>query len=125
MTKTVELKNSDIVYFNEFLGILRRKEYNSNQVHRFFRKINRRWNPKKLCHMCGKQMNSLLTQVLQKCFCSFCMEYVCSAGCLSKEKFIIPRLFNLNYDMQEKPVCQLAAVFLQRKNIIKIKSQHP
>ena len=62
--KTVELKNSDIVFFNEYLGLLRRKEYNSNQVHRFFKKINRRWNPKKLCHMCGKQMNSLLTQVV-------------------------------------------------------------
>jgi len=40
----VDLRNSDIVFFNEFLSILKRKEYTAYEVHKFFRKITNRFN---------------------------------------------------------------------------------
>ena len=51
----IDLRNSDIVFFNEFLNILKRKEYTAHEVHKFFRKITHRFDKKQLkCHNCGK-----------------------------------------------------------------------
>jgi hypothetical protein len=96
--KPIELKNSDIVFFNEFLKLLTRKEYTSLNVQRFFKQISSRINKKKNCHNCGKAFE--LAKIFKRCFCNFCMEYVCSKECLSNEKFVIPRSFNLEYDLK-------------------------
>jgi hypothetical protein len=53
------------------------------------------------------------------------MGYVCSSDCLSKDLFIIPRDFGLSYDLKPKPVCNLAAIFLNRKCYLQIPSNHP
>lgn len=98
--KHIELKNSDVVFFNEFLTILKRKEYNSYEVHKFFKKITNRFNNKLNCHNCGKDLTTFMTKYIKRCNCYFCMEYVCSKDCLSEEKFVIPRLFNLSYDLE-------------------------
>lgn len=63
--------------------------------------------------------------MIRRCFCNFCMEYVCSKECISGEKFTLPRSFNLEYDQDEKSVCQLAAMFLNRRNYLKIANSHP
>ena len=124
-TQHIELKNSDIVFFNEFMTILKRKEYNSFEVHRFFKKITNRFNNKSLCHNCGKDLTSFMTKYIKKCFCHFCMENVCSKECLSSEKFVIPRLFNLQYDLEQKQVCMQSSMFLNRRCYLKIANSHP
>lgn len=63
--------------------------------------------------------------IIKRCYCYFCMEYVCDKGCVSDEKFIIPRLFNLDYDLKKRSVCQSAAMFLNRNNILRIPNNHP
>lgn len=53
------------------------------------------------------------------------MEYVCDRDCLSDENFIIPRNFNLEYDLKRRPVCSTAAMFLNKRNYLKIESANP
>ena len=67
-------------------------------------------------------MNKLL---LKKQFCHFCMEDVCSRECLAEEKFVVPRLFTLKFELEQKSVCKHAAIFLTRKTYVKISNKHP
>ena len=80
---------------------------------------------KTCCHNCGKKINRFMTKIVRRCFCYYCMDYVCSKGCLSDETFIIPRNFNLEYDLKKRPVCQAASMHLNRKNYLKISHAHP
>lgn len=66
-----------------------------------------------------------MSKFLKRCYCNFCMNYVCEKECISEEKFIIPRKFNLEFDLKEKQVCRLAAIFLTRRNYIKITQSNP
>lgn len=119
-----EIKNSDLLFFNEFIHIFKRKEYCSQAVEKYFKRLTS-IDTKKYCHVCGKQMNMLKTRLINRCFCYFCMEYVCDKQCLSDETFIIPRSFNIDFDLRKKPVCQSAAMLLNRNNYIKIENNHP
>jgi hypothetical protein len=104
ISKNSEMKNSDVVYFNEYLSILKRKEYTAKEVERYFNKLGK-LDRKTYCHHCGKRLNRLMVKVVKRCFCHFCMEYVCSSNCLSYEEFIIPRNFYLDYDLKKRQVC--------------------
>lgn len=66
-----------------------------------------------------------MVKVVRRCFCYFCMEYVCDRDCLSDETFVIPRNFNLEYDLRKRPVCSTASMFLNRRNYLKIDNIHP
>lgn len=66
-----------------------------------------------------------MTKIIKRCFCHFCIEYVCDRDCLSDEKFVIARNFNLEYDLTKRTVCSSAAMFLNRRNYIKIRPSHP
>jgi superfamily II helicase len=118
------MKNSDVIFFNEFIQILKRKEYNSKEVEKYFTRLGK-IDRKNLCHHCGKKINRFLAKFVRRNFCHFCMDYVCSRDCLSDEQFVIPRNFNIDYDLKKRPVCYSAAMLLNRNNYIKIPSSHP
>lgn len=113
-----------MVFFNEFLAILRKKEYTSKEVQKYFNRLLK-VDKKKQCHNCGKNLNRFMTKIVRRCFCYFCMEYVCDRDCLSDEKFVIARGFNLEYDLSKRSVCSSAAMFLNRRNYLKIRSNNP
>mmetsp|Transcript_10621 Transcript_10621/g.12535 ORF Transcript_10621/g.12535 Transcript_10621/m.12535 type:complete len:123 (+) Transcript_10621:470-838(+) len=58
-------------------------------------------------------------------YCHFCMKRVCSIECAHDEEFVIPRLFNVEYDLKPKQVCKKAGMFLQRHNFLRIHSKNP
>ena len=92
------MKNSDVVFFNEFRNLLKRKEYTHGEVKKYFAKMDK-FNFKDNCHNCGKKYSLFLAKTFKRTFCNFCMEYVCDKDCLCEEKFVIPRNFNLEYDL--------------------------
>lgn len=63
-SKRQKLKNSDIIYFNEFFKLIRKKEYVPSEVDKFFKKLLR-VDIKKKCHNCGKKMNRLAAQLFK------------------------------------------------------------
>ena len=58
-------------------------------------------------------------------YCHFCMHRVCSIDCLHEEEFVIPRLFNVSYDVNKHRVCRKAGTFLSKQNYIKIAHNNP
>lgn len=94
---------------DEFSQLLKRKEYNTKSVNKFFEKFGAKRSNEKICHNCGKEQAGKL---MKKIYCNFCMLPVCCKECLAKDSFIIPRDFNLNFDLQPKSLCTLAAMFL-------------
>ncbi len=119
MTKRVEMKSSDVVFFNEYRNLLKRKEYTHLEVKKYFASMPKA-NFKKVCHNCGKNYILMMAKLIKRTFCNFCLEYVCDKDCLNEEKFIIPRNFNIEYDLSKKHVCRKAAVLLNRRNYLKI-----
>jgi hypothetical protein len=119
VTKRLEMKNSDVAFFNEYRNLLKRKEYTHVEVKKYFESMPKA-NFKKVCHNCGKNYMLFMSKLIKRSFCNFCLEYVCDKDCLCEEKFIIPRNFNIEYDLNTKHVCRKAAVLLNRKNYIKI-----
>mmetsp|Transcript_13073 Transcript_13073/g.12928 ORF Transcript_13073/g.12928 Transcript_13073/m.12928 type:complete len:103 (-) Transcript_13073:483-791(-) len=101
------MKNSDIVFFNEFQELFKRKEYNHNDVTTFFKEIKT-----KDCHECGKKDNSFFGKWFKSNFCHFCMKDTCSKECLIASGMVIPRNVHLNFDLQKYPICQKSALFL-------------
>ena len=73
-----------------------------------------------VCHSCRKVeipergfFASVFTNDQEhELYCHFCMKRVCSTECLIKEKFVIPRLFNVEYDLKHHSVCTKAGAFL-------------
>lgn len=53
------------------------------------------------------------------------MHRVCSPECLSEEKYVIPRLFNVSYNIQKVPVCKKAGTFLSKQNYLRIDHKNP
>ena len=61
----------------------------------------------KLCHCCRKweiPERSILSRMFNNesdsaLYCHFCMKRVCSIECVYDEQFVIPRLFNVAYDL--------------------------
>lgn len=64
-------------------------------------------NNDRLCHCCRKWElpdRSVFSKIFNNesdsaLYCHFCMKRVCSIECMYEEKFIIPRLFNIEYDL--------------------------
>jgi hypothetical protein len=56
-------------------------------------------NYKKNCHNCGDKINLFMVKVIKRTFCYYCMEYVCDKDCISDEKYVIPRGFNIDFDL--------------------------
>lgn len=119
-----ELQNSDLLFFNEFIHIYKRREYTATIVDKYFKRLTQIDN-KKQCHVCGDTLSFFKTKVMKRCFCYFCLEYVCDKKCLSDETFIIPRNFNIDFDLRKRPVCESAAMLLNRNNYLKIEYMHP
>lgn len=114
--------NSEAVLTEEYGQILRRKEYTGKAVDKFFKHITP--NKDKTCHNCGKGTLGTMAKLLKTHYCHFCIACVCSKECLAKDPCLIPRDFNFNFDLQKKPVCTLASVFLNRKSYLAISSKH-
>ena len=104
----------------EFTKILKRKEYSLEAVNNFFKKINVN---EKECHACGKSLIGV-GKLVKNSMCYFCMGPVCKE-CLSTDQMIIPRDFNVKYDLTPKTVCTLAKAFMERKCFIPISLSHP
>ena len=58
-------------------------------------------------------------------YCHFCMKRVCSIECVYDENFVIPRLFNVAYDLNPHQVCSKAGAFLSKQNFLRIHSMSP
>lgn len=114
------MTNSESLKEDEYSHILHRKEYTSKAVTKFLQSVVTA--NAKTCHNCGK---SLGVFKLKAHHCNFCMANVCSKECLSKNLFVIPRDFNLKFDLEPKSVCHLAATFLERKCYLTITTKHP
>jgi len=99
--------------------------------------LNLNLNPyssnEKLCHSCRKWEvpdRSIFARMFNNesdsnLYCHFCMKRVCSTDCIHSERFVIPRLFNVEYDLTAKHVCSKAGVFLQKHNFLRIHSKNP
>ena len=63
---------------------------------------------KERCHCCQKweiPERSIFSKIFSNesssaLYCHFCMKRVCSIECMSEEKFVIPRLFNVEYNLK-------------------------
>ena len=53
------------------------------------------------------------------------MKRVCSIECMFDEQFVIPRLFNVEYDLAPRHVCIKAGAFLAKNNFLRIHSKNP
>lgn len=53
------------------------------------------------------------------------MKRVCSIQCVYEEQFVIPRLFNVEYDVKKHHVCTKAGAFLTKHNLLRIHSKNP
>ena len=89
--------------------------------------------PPNLCHCCQKWQvpeRGLLARFFNDesespLYCHFCMHRVCSPECLSEEKYVIPRLFNVSYNIQKVSVCKKAGTFLSKQNYLRIDHKNP
>ena len=86
-----------------------------------------------LCHSCRKweiPARSVFSRMFNSesdsaLYCHFCMQRVCSVECVSEDKFVIPRLFNIEYDLRQHHVCTKAGSFLSKHNFVKIHNKSP
>ena len=69
---------------------------------------NEQTNGSRLCHCCRKWEipdRSIFSRMFNNesdsaLYCHFCMKRVCSIECMYDEQFVIPRLFNVEYDLK-------------------------
>lgn len=92
------MKNTDVIFFNEYRNLLKRKEYTHYEVKKYMASLPK-IDATKNCHQCGKKFNLFLAKLFKRGFCNFCMQYVCEKSCLHEEKFMIPRNCNISFDL--------------------------